>query len=180
MRRRWSRQEFVRVEDYLPQQRSEIPNTALLDIVYGEYILSKEYGLGVDHAEYFRRFPEIESALRRQFAVDDALSSDIPCAFESTMTGSGEPAPLAEPIPERIGKYVVVGRIGVGGQAEIFRAVHPALGKEVVLKRAASRTPLQSRQSGWAGGGGAHPGGSSIHTWPASTTWTSTRSVRSW
>lgn len=40
----------------------------------------------------------------------------------------------AERFLPAIGKYLIVGRLGVGGQAEVFRAIHPALQKELVIK----------------------------------------------
>ena len=42
----------------------------------------------------------------------------------------GKPADL----PAFIGKYRVVQRLGAGGQGEVYRAVHPTLGQDVVIK----------------------------------------------
>lgn len=138
MRRRWSRGDQVHVEEYLPPDyRHRLPAEAVVDLIYGEYVLSKEYEVVIDQRAFVHRFPDLEAALQRQFAVDDALSSDLPIDQQSTWPGSSrDPLGPSEPIPERIGKYVVVARIGLGGQAEIYRAVHPTLGKEVVLKLA--------------------------------------------
>ncbi len=44
---------------------------------------------------------------------------------------------VQEQVPERldqIGKYRVIGRIGTGGQAEVYRVAHPTLDKELVIK----------------------------------------------
>jgi serine/threonine-protein kinase len=38
------------------------------------------------------------------------------------------------PLPESIGPYKVLGKIGAGGMASIYRAVHPKDGREVALK----------------------------------------------
>jgi predicted Ser/Thr protein kinase len=38
------------------------------------------------------------------------------------------------PLPAAIGKYIVTGRFPPGGQAEVFRVVHPGLAKDLVLK----------------------------------------------
>jgi Tol biopolymer transport system component len=46
-------------------------------------------------------------------------------------TGTGEPAPL----PERIGRYPVVGVVGEGGMGLVYRALDPDLEREVALKR---------------------------------------------
>ncbi|MBI4600447.1 MAG: protein kinase [Planctomycetes bacterium] len=50
------------------------------------------------------------------------------------------PGPAADEHPAAIGKYRVVGLLGKGGQAEVYRVVHPALEKELVLKLARRRT----------------------------------------
>ena len=117
--------------------RETVRDETVVDLIYAEYLLRKEYDRPIDHQEYVHRFPHLESGLLRQFAVDDALSSHVLEEFGSTLTGSSDPStPSTEPVPERIGKYIIVARIGIGGQAEIYRAVHPELGKEVVLKLA--------------------------------------------
>jgi predicted Ser/Thr protein kinase len=40
----------------------------------------------------------------------------------------------AEKLPGPIGKYLVIGQFPPGGQAEVFRVVHPGLAKDLVLK----------------------------------------------
>ena len=47
-----------------------------------------------------------------------------------------QPAKPAAPAgePKKIGKYLVVGTLGGGGQANVYRAVHPTLDEQVVLK----------------------------------------------
>jgi predicted Ser/Thr protein kinase len=39
-------------------------------------------------------------------------------------------------LPPSVGKYRIVGRVTVSGQAEVFRAVHPTLQKELIVKLA--------------------------------------------
>jgi len=43
--------------------------------------------------------------------------------------------------PRRIGKYVVIELLDAGGQGQVFRVLHPELGKEYVLKLARRPTP---------------------------------------
>ncbi len=38
------------------------------------------------------------------------------------------------PLPDAIGRYKVVGRLGTGGEAEVYRVVHIKLGNDLVLK----------------------------------------------
>src|SRR6476659_2752438 len=45
--------------------------------------------------------------------------------------------------PAVIGKYLVVGCLDSGGQAQVYRALHPTLDKELVIKL--SRKPVDER-----------------------------------
>jgi tRNA A-37 threonylcarbamoyl transferase component Bud32 len=45
-------------------------------------------------------------------------------------------APAAEAPPTAVGRYVIVEQLGAGGQARVYRAVHPTLGRQVVVKLA--------------------------------------------
>ncbi|MBM4094165.1 MAG: serine/threonine protein kinase, partial [Planctomycetes bacterium] len=148
MRHRWSLTERPRVEDYLPPAGSAaIPPELMTDLVYGEYMLRKEHGETPSHDEYGRRFPELRANLLRQFALDDALSNDGLLEYDSTLASqSAAPGATYEPTPDRIGKYVVISRVGAGGQADVFRAVHPALKREVILKLGRGGTAAARRE----------------------------------
>ena len=50
------------------------------------------------------------------------------------------------PMPAAIGKYRVVQKLGSGGQAWVYRAVHPTLGRDVVIKL--SRRKLEDDWNG--------------------------------
>jgi tRNA A-37 threonylcarbamoyl transferase component Bud32 len=62
-----------------------------------------------------------------------ALPEARPTVIVPAGGGGAMPAPPAER-PATIGKYVVVDELDGGGQAVVYRAVHPALGKELVVK----------------------------------------------
>lgn len=68
----------------------------------------------------------------------DIFRSDLN-ALRSVSFVSGQPTVGPEttapaPRPARIGKYLVVGTLDSGGQAEVFRAIHPTLDKELAIK----------------------------------------------
>ncbi len=44
------------------------------------------------------------------------------------------PTPPVSPLPESIGEYPILDRLGSGGQAEVYRAWHPRLKTDVVIK----------------------------------------------
>ncbi len=60
--------------------------------------------------------------------------------FESTAspdraTVMKTPAPPLQPArPTHLGKYLIVGELGRGGQGQVFRALHPTLGRDVAIK----------------------------------------------
>ncbi|MFO0892549.1 MAG: serine/threonine-protein kinase [Isosphaeraceae bacterium] len=59
--------------------------------------------------------------------------------FSSNATASIDSGPLntpPEPTPAKIGKYVIVGTLGRGGQGTVFRAVHEILGSDAIIKLA--------------------------------------------
>ena len=69
-----------------------------------------------------------------------------------------------------------------GGQAQVFRVLHPELGKEYVLKLA--RRPMAMEEQAGRDAlldarGGFWPS-ANIPTWSGSSTWMSTRAARSW
>jgi predicted Ser/Thr protein kinase len=64
-------------------------------------------------------------------AAPEAETADGP-AVAADLGGDGPPT--------RIGKYLVVGELGEGGQAAVYRVVHPGLGRDLALKIA--KTPM--------------------------------------
>ncbi len=88
--------------------------------------------------ERLQRLREERTVLRRLHRQPP--SAEQPRAADDD---SGRPveAAAADLPPERIGRYPLTARIGGGGQAEVFRALHPTLGCSVMIKRA--RTSLR-------------------------------------
>ena len=42
---------------------------------------------------------------------------------------------MSEEIPELIGKYKISGKIAQGGMGVVYKAVHPSLKRDVVIKK---------------------------------------------
>ncbi|HTU21164.1 MAG TPA: serine/threonine-protein kinase [Gemmataceae bacterium] len=61
----------------------------------------------------------------------------------SPVAGAAEP-PAKRPLT--IGKYIVVGALDEGGQAQVYRALHPALGKDVAIKWGRKLASLESAE----------------------------------
>ncbi|MDB5309215.1 MAG: stkP 4 [Gemmataceae bacterium] len=63
----------------------------------------------------------------------DVFRSDLD-ALRSVPLGGPPPEEVPSPRPAMIGKYLVVGTLGSGGQARVYRAVHPTLDQELAIK----------------------------------------------
>jgi serine/threonine protein kinase len=53
---------------------------------------------------------------------------------ESDSTGPGTTVPTTAPRPDSVGRYRIVGELDAGGQALVYRAVHPTLPRDVAIK----------------------------------------------
>jgi tRNA A-37 threonylcarbamoyl transferase component Bud32 len=135
LRQLWERGERLSVEDYLRREPGlQADDEAILDLVCTEFTIRAEQGEAPQVDEYTQRFPKYGERLRALLSSSRA-AQDGTAAAVRTIPGQGEPAPAATaPAQPRIGKYLVLEALGRGGQGCVYRAFHPALGKEVVLK----------------------------------------------
>ena len=70
----WRLGERVLIEAIMVREPDLAADTeALLDLIYSEIMLCEQYGERPEVEEYVLRFPQHEAALRRQFAVHEAL-----------------------------------------------------------------------------------------------------------
>lgn len=127
MRHRAEAGEFLPVERYLDAaglSDSDPGHESLrTDVVYGDVLVRREAGHEVNVETYVRRFPDLADSLSRQFSFDEAFTEASPPAAGSEA-----------PIPDFVGRYRVIDRLGSGGQGDVYRAVHPTLGRDVALK----------------------------------------------
>ena len=129
-RHRWLRGKRPSVEEYLTVLPPPLRDEVLLDLIYGEFVLRLEEGERPRWEDYATRFPEQRGAIRRQLQMHEALTpitSELP-----------PPAALPEGLPletpAEIAGYRIVAALDAGGQGQIFRGVHPTLGRDVVIK----------------------------------------------
>ncbi len=72
-----------------------------------------------------------------------ALATEMGDLQAETLPAPVQPAPVER--RTNIGKYLIAGTLGEGGQAVVYRALHPTLGKDVVIKL--SRRAIQPGQT---------------------------------
>jgi hypothetical protein len=94
--------------------------------------------------DYLRQFPGLadsDPAFSEELA-EHARKVRARYGDQPTLTLPPEPPPAApgEPAPA-IGRYVVVGQIGEGAQSTVHRAVHPLLGRDVLIKLSRHAVP---------------------------------------
>lgn len=122
-------------------QQDDLSPEALLDLVYLEWAVRQEAGIDSPPEEYWRRFPQIFDQLVRQWDLEyglDQLSSDP--GWNAETAPSRPPTEL--PCGTSVGKYRIISPVGSGGQADVYRAVHPDLARDVILKRLRGADPL--------------------------------------
>jgi serine/threonine protein kinase len=131
------------VEDVLSSKGlklQDISGDVLTDLVYAEWMLRLGEGESPRQEEYQLRFPMITTQLRKQWLLEESLES----LSEETVSRQtllptyippedGSEHPISIPL-EVIGKYKVICELGAGGQANVYRAHHPELSRDVVIK----------------------------------------------
>ena len=149
-RLRWQNGERPTVEMYANKLPAPVGEDIVLDLIYGEFVLRQEAGESPTLLEYQRRFPNLAAQIGRQLSLHLALSDSAGAADRSTLTTTLDPrATVIHPAPARasaaagkataggpteIAGYKIVASLDAGGQGSVYRAVHPTLGRDVVLK----------------------------------------------
>ena len=125
------------LEDLLQDVAGAERRALLRDALYVELKHRRDRGETPEAGEYERRFPGDAAAIRSVFAEPETVAKPAEVTTEPRTSGSFETDwPVAPaPLPEKVGKYVVLNRLGKGGQGATYLARDADLGKLVVLKR---------------------------------------------
>jgi tetratricopeptide (TPR) repeat protein/tRNA A-37 threonylcarbamoyl transferase component Bud32 len=105
---------------------------AALELVYAEYVVRRANGETPDREDWFRRYPDWRDRLERLFGLYDLMAGDT----HRPATTVGPERPVAAPptdIDHPAG-YEVLGELGRGGMAMVYRARNRELNRVVALK----------------------------------------------
>jgi WD40 repeat protein len=122
-REAWQKGQRPPVEELLdlyPHLRAD--GDAVLDLIYNELVLREESGQTLVPADYYRRFPDLEPALRAQFEVEEAMTLD------------GHPPEAAPPRLPRLDGCEILDEIGRGAMGVIYRGWQTAARRPVAVK----------------------------------------------
>ncbi len=108
--------------------RLEIERERAVAAALAEYVDLCAGSEHVDVAEFCRRYPDLEPALRAAIAALDSLD-DLIGRDEPEGAGITRAA-----VPERLSGHRIIGEIGAGGMARVYHGVDERLGRKVAIK----------------------------------------------
>lgn len=136
-RQHWRDGQSLPVEEFLAQHPAARDDVELaLDLIYAEFVMRQERGAAPAVEAFLERFPGHRGRLELLLSLDRALLSQANGSAEAdTLAARVIPEDETAPAPgEFVGKYAIVALLGQGGQARIYRALHPTLQQDVVIK----------------------------------------------
>ena len=155
------------IDDYLGEAKGDERATLLKELIRLDVVYRRQRGEAVLSGEYLRRFPELDTAW-----LDKEIPASTPAdAVPIPVFGGTEPqagpseAALANGVPPvQVPGYDILGELGRGGMAVVYRGRDPDLGRDLAVK--VIREALQDQPSairrfvaeGQVGGQLHHPG----------------------
>ncbi len=134
----WDSETPIVIEDLLCDFSESECDSALRELLGVELELRLKRGDTFRKSDYLTRLPEHNDIVSELFdsRVDESLQTTAPDRRRGRAPSSTQPLKRTTPsaVPEMIGKYRIVESLDSGGQATVYRAVHPELRRDLVIK----------------------------------------------
>ncbi|MDA1232662.1 MAG: serine/threonine-protein kinase, partial [Planctomycetota bacterium] len=141
---RWGTGGALSLEDVLMEFEESDRQHVIRELVGVEIELRCSKGETPGRGDYERQFANYHEAIQQAFAEyslgDETIIENLPAQEAghgvARVVANSRSGVVANEnrIPEQIGKYRVVEQLDSGGQGAVFRATHPDLGRDVVIK----------------------------------------------
>ncbi len=124
------------IRDYIAKTESNRRVLLLAELVKIDFECRCKQGQPRQIEEYGREFPELLSPNQTlpPDLLDHARRMTAHYGMQTTDCKDSEIRATFQTLPATIGRYRVVNSLGGGGQAVVFRAVHPDLHRDVAIK----------------------------------------------